>query len=120
MIISIILITVVGTGIYFSTKGWEYEFSAAMLLIFGGIFLATHILFISVASYDYEMYVTKRESFTQTLKNSREGDRPLESAAIMKEVTKWNEKLAEDKYKNKTLFLDQYIDDRVENLKPIK
>lgn len=96
-----------------SVAGVIVAFASAMYLI-------GHLVVWNLVEYDYGMYKTQRESFEQTLQASRESDNPYESAAIVKEVAAWNTQLARLKYKNNTLFWDQYIDDRIEDLEPIK
>ncbi len=51
-----------------------------------------------------------------TLKTSRENGRELEATAIIKDVAIWNQDLAEQKYYNSFFLLDNYFDDRIENL----
>lgn len=82
--------------------------------------MIVHLGHFLTVNYRYEVFLSKRNAFELTLKNSRENGNELESAAIVKDVAKWNQKLAAAKYNNKTLFLGQYIDDRVEDLQPIK
>lgn len=55
-----------------------------------------------------------------TLNNSRENGNELEVAAIVNNISKWNEELSQTQYENTLFFIDDYIDDRVDSLKPIK
>lgn len=55
-----------------------------------------------------------------TLAQSRLNGNEYESAAIVKEVSEWNINLAEFKYNNQNWYIGQFIDDRFENLNPIK
>lgn len=119
MLTLIILVVLVVIGIRllntFDYDGWGF----IMILIFG-IWLVIHTIAFFTVEYNYELFVEKRNAFEQTLYESRKNGNEYETAAIVKEVAKWNEKLAEYKFDNKTLFFDQYIDDRIETLKPIK
>lgn len=119
MITLIILIVLVVMGGYLTTK-WDYEgLGSAMCIIFG-LWLIIHSFAWGLVSYRYGLFVEKRNAFEQTLKVARENGNEYEAAAIVKEVAQWNVKLAESKYDNKTMYFDQYIDDRVELLEPIK
>ena len=120
MTTGIILVIVFLIGLYLSQKSYNYEISGSLIAVFSGIYIFIHFLSISLVSYNYEIFVTHRTAFEQTLKDSRESGNELEAAAIIKEVAKYNVRLADQKYDNKTLFFDQYIDDRFEDLKPIK
>lgn len=51
---------------------------------------------------------------------SRKINNNLESAAILKNVMDFNLLLSEMKYNNKTFIIGQYVDDRVDNIEPIK
>lgn len=119
MITLIILIVLVATGGYLTTK-WDYEILGALMCIIFGLLLLIHSIAWGTASYNYGLFVEKRNAFERTLNEARKNANEYETAAIIKEVAQWNQKLAEYKYDNKTLFFDQYIDDRVELLEPIK
>ena len=119
MITIIILIGLVSIGGYLTTK-WDYDMLGVMMCVIFGIYLIIHSLAFGLVSYEYGLFVEKRNAFELTLKEAREGGNEYETAAIVKEVAIWNVKLAEHKYDNKTMFFDQYIDDRVEMLEPIK
>ena len=120
MITLIILLVVCCVGLYLLLYKDDYEGLGILSLIFGGFFLLTHLLFYLHARYNYELFVEKRNAFEQTLNESRESSNKYENAAIVKEVAAWNQELAKSKYQNKTIFFDQYIDDRIESLEPIK
>lgn len=119
MITLIVLIVLIGIGVYFSTT-WDFEgLGIAMILIFG-IYLFFHAIAWGLVGYNHDIFVQKRNAFEMTLKNARENGNEYETAAIVKEVAAWNMKLAVDKFDNKTFILDQYVDDRIELLEPIK
>lgn len=119
MITLIILILLVALGGYLTTK-WDYDLLGVIMCIIFGMLLVIHCFSWGLVSYSYGLFVEKRNSFEQTLKDARENGNEYETAAIVKDVAQWNVKLAEYKYDNKTLFFDQYVDDRVELLEPIK
>lgn len=120
MITLIILITLVAIGVIIAQRSYNYDTVGIFLAGLSGSCLIIHILLISVKSYDYEMFVVKRNAFSETLKSARESGREYETAAIVSEISSINIKLASLKYDNKTIFLDQYIDDRFDLLEPIK
>ena len=93
--------------------------SIITLLVFG-IWLIIHVFGWAFASYNYEMFVTKRTAFSETLNESRANGNPIETAAIVSQVSEWNTKLAEKKLDNKTFLFSDYVDDRMEYLEPIK
>lgn len=119
MLTLIILIVLVAIGGYLTTK-WDYEGWGIIMCVIFGILLVIHSFAWGLASYNYELFLQKRNAFEQTLKVAREKGNEYETAAIVKEVAQWNVQLASDKYTNKTLFFDQYVDDRVESLEPIE
>ena len=84
------------------------------------ILLFLHSLAYFTANYNYGLFVAERDAFEETLKEARENGSEYEIAAITKDVAEWNRALAELKYSNKTLFFDQYVDDGIELLEPIK
>ncbi len=113
-----ILIALIVIGRYLTSKlGYKSLELAALILV---PYLIIHSIVWGLVSYEYGLFVEKRNSFEQTLKFARANGNKYESAAIVKEVAQWNIELAKYKYNNKTLFLDQYIDDRMESLEPIK
>ena len=119
MITLIILIVLVAIGGYLTTK-WDYEVLGIIMCLIFGLWLIIHFFAWGLVSYKYGLFVEKRNAFEQTLQFARENGNEYETAAIVKDVAEWNQKLAEYKYDNKTIFLDQYFDDRIELLEPIK
>jgi len=115
----IILIALVGIGYYLIIKD-DYDLLGFTMCWIFGTWLVIHIVVLSLVSYNYGLFVTQRDAFEQTLKTAREYGNEYETAAIVKEVARWNINLAKAKYENNTIFLDQFIDDRIELLEPIK
>ena len=119
MMTLIILIVLVAIGGYLTTKR-DYELLGFIMCLIFGAYLLFHAFSWGLVAYEYGLFVEKRNAFEQTLKVSRENGNDYETAAIVKEVAQWNVRLAEYKYDNNTIYFDQYIDDRVELLEPIK
>jgi hypothetical protein len=119
MITLFILIALIGLGIYLESIS-RFEILGICMIIIFALALIFHSFAWGMKSYNYELFVEKRNSFEQTLIYAREKGNNFETAAIVSEVAKLNMKLVSDKYRNKTLLLDQYFDDRVELLEPIK
>jgi len=121
MIITIvILLALIAFGFYLSTTDRYYILGIFITVIIGFFTFFFHIPALLLNEYDYEKFVIKRDAFESTLNETRKGGRVLEAAAIIREVSEWNIELAERKYNNTTLFLDQYVDDRIMDIKPIK
>ena len=120
MITLIILLALTGFGVYLTYRGWDYEVLGGVMAAVFGIWALIHLLCILTVSYSYELFVVKRDAFEKTLNDSRKNGNQYETAAIVKEVAEWNTKLAEYKYDNNTLYFDQFIDDRIEDLEPIE
>ena len=117
LFIILLLLLVIGIYLSFSRK---YDFLGVVISIIFGTFFIIHSFAYFTSSYSYELFIEERDAFEKTLKDFRDEGRELETATVVKSVTIWNQKLAKYKYQNKTFLLDQYIDDRIELLKPIK
>jgi transposase len=115
----IILIVLIAIGGYLTTK-WDYYVLGTIMCLIFGLWLLLHSIAFFTVEYRYGLFVEKRNAFEQTLNEARKNGNEYETAAIVKEVAQWNQMFAEYKYKNKTIFFDQYIDDRIESLEPIK
>ena len=119
MITLIVLIALFAIGYCLCTRDDYFILGFSMCSIFG-LLLIFHSVSWGLVSYSYDIFVERRNAFEETLKAARESGNEYETAAISKEVAEWNMSLAHAKFSNRTLFLDQYIDDRVESLEPIK
>jgi len=122
MFLGIVLLVVVIATAIISRMADSYDISllSGMVSVLTGIYLLCHVFALSLISYNYESFVNRRNAFVETLENSRENGNDYETATIVKDISHWNERLAEQKFDNTTLYFDQYIDDRWENIKPIK
>ena len=116
----IILCLITGLGVLISVKSFDYDFIGQVISIISIVFLLIHIFFISISSYEYNVFVVKREAFVYTLENARKNNNNFEIATITKDVSELNKSLAVLKYNNKTFFLKDYIDDRIEKLEAIE
>lgn len=124
MITLIILIVLIAIGCVLSKResygfGHDYQASGVLMIITFGLLLIFHSIAWRISFYEYEVFVEKRNAFEQTLKHSREVGNEYETAAIVTQVAEWNIDLASRKYDNKTIFINQYVDDRIELLEPI-
>ncbi len=79
-----------------------------------------HIICLSTVNYGYEQLLVKRDSIEETLQYARKNNNPIELATISQDINKFNQELASSKYVNTTLLFDQYIDDRIMNIPPIR
>lgn len=82
--------------------------------------LFLHLLFISTVEYEYNIWLAKRNAFEETLSAARQSGNKYEVAAIVSEISKWNEELSVAKFKKDHWYFSQYYDDRVKTLEPIK
>ena len=122
MVLFIILVSVL-VGSILSFKWCERHSVPALPIITGfvsGIWLLIFCLLTSMSSYNYDKFVVRRNAFEQTLNECRLNGNQYETAAIVKEVSDWNQQLAENKLDNSKFLMDTYVDDRFEQLKPIK
>lgn len=119
MITLIVLAVFVGIGIFLLFSYYNETLGFIIIVMFG-FCLLTHVGVWGLTSYRYELFVAKKNAFEQTLKDARENNNKYEIATIVRDISYWNIYLAEAKYDNKTIFFDQYIDDRIELLDPIK
>ena len=107
-------------GIFIVKKSYDYAILGIIIYVCSGFYLLMHILFWSLASYDYNKFVTKRQAFVETLQYARKNESKFELASITCEVSEWNQQLASSKYDNNVFLLKDYIDDRILSLEPIR
>lgn len=117
MITLIILLVLLVIGILI-LKYCDYVFAwiGYILTIPSILMLLFHLCIWPFISYNYEIIESEKIAIQKTIDTSRQFDNPLENAAITNKIIEFNTNLAYEKYKNKTLFFDQYIDDRIETL----
>ena len=118
MINLIILVVLIGFSVYLIDKGDIWELVGQPIGIVLSITLIIHLISWSCNHHDYKVFLTERESFTQTIKDV--GVSATFSEVKLNEKIKFNKKLARKKLSNKTFLLGCYIDDRFEGLKPIE
>lgn len=122
IILSILLILyLIGILLVRHSYGGDIQNVAGFLLvILSSCYLLFHTVEWATATYDYNKFVAKRNAFISTLETARSLDNNIELAAIAKDISQWNQDLAEAQYQNSLFLLTDYIDDRVNNLTPIK
>jgi len=120
MITLIVLIALFSIFLYLTINYEDFDVPGFILCCIFGVWIVFHSVFFAISSYSQNLFVEKRNAFEETLKNARESGNDYETAAIVKDVAQWNVELAENKFYNKTFYIGQYIDDRVEYLEPIK
>jgi uncharacterized protein YneF (UPF0154 family) len=120
MIILIALLTLLSIGIYIFKKSYDYDTLGFIIAVCAEIYLVLHIFFWLLASYEYGVFVAKRQAFVETLNDARKNNNPIELAAITKNVSDWNQQLAVGKYNRTVFMLKDYTDKRVESLQPIR
>lgn len=117
-----ILLALLALGIFLMRKDWDWESGPiGLILVFASaVLLFFHAVYVIAAPYDYGQFEAKRNAFETTLNEARATGNQMEAVAILKEVAEWNADLASRKYDNSTFLFGQYVDDRIETLKPIK
>ena len=120
MLITISLIILIAVGFLLSDPRIDLPSLGFIIVIASALYLLIHVIEWSTAAYDYNLFVAKREAFIYTLSSARQSGNQIELAAIVQDISKWNQDLAEAKYDNSTFLLGDYVDDRIEQLKPIK
>lgn len=107
-------------GIFIVKKSYNYDFFGIIISFCSGLYLLIHILIWSLASYEYNKFVAKRNAFVETLEYARKNESQFELASITREVSEWNQQLASLKYDNNVFLLKDYVDDRISSLEPIR
>ena len=125
MVTGLILVGIITLCAWICSKEYEWSLDgiaifSLLVAILSSILLIIHIVFFAIKPYTYGEFAARRSSFEQTLGNARINGNQYEIATIVRDIADWNIELASLQYSNSTDFLDQYIDDRIETLKPIK
>ena len=123
MLTTIVLTTLIILGVILFKTVDEYSDWGIVPMLLCGLSipaLMIHLPLWAMRSYEYEVFESQFNAFEQTLHEARKNGNELEAATMMRDVAEWNQQLAKYQYKNSTTFFDQYIDDRIETLEPIK
>lgn len=125
MSILIILIILFSISLTFAIKldswdneGWKILSTVISSIL--GIWVIIHIIMWINVPYSYENFKVQRDAFEDTLNESRINGRENESATIILQVKDINMKIAKNKYLNTLWWYDWCIDDRINELEPIK
>jgi len=120
MILAIILLALTIIGILILEKTYDYDVIGIIMSLIFGLWFIMHIILWATSSYSYNVFLVKRESFVKTLESARKNKSQFELTSLTIEISNWNQQLASNKYDNTLFLLDDYIDDRIDNLKPIE
>jgi hypothetical protein len=121
MILAIILLVLFVVGIWLERRTWDYDVLGALMAVISGILLLCHALALILHPLEIKSNLIKYEATKVTLQTARENNTdPLERAAIVKQVSQWNEQIASWQYYNSMWFFDQYIPDEVDDVEPIQ
>ena len=121
MIILTVLIVFLLVGLFLVMKefsGITWFLGSFVFTVSGIILIVAFILLLS-ESYAVESFIIERDSTEKTYSRARAKGRPLESAAIQKDIAEINRKLASLQYYNQTIF-NIWIPDRIDDIKSIK
>ena len=122
---TIILLVILAVGITLMKLDYKFRsdawgFIGTLLIMFSCIVMFMHVLALSFMSYEYKKFIAQRDAFQTTLNEARLHNNSYESAAILQSISQWNVELGELQFQNKTFLFGQYVDDRIEDVKPIK
>ena len=101
----------------------EYETPyvfAMIVTLTSAIVLAIMLMFIPINRYDVRSDMVELAAFKETVADARKRNLdPLERAAILKDIARWNQNIASTKYANSHGW-DLWIPDEVEGIEYIK
>jgi predicted ferric reductase len=122
MIILITLLLILFISLMAAKRSYNdhIEFLGTLIAIVSVLYLIFHILLWSFSSVNYNLFVTRRQAFAETLERARQDNNSLELASISREISEFNQILAQLKYENSLFFLQDYVDDRFMDLEPIR
>jgi hypothetical protein len=96
-------------------SGWSIGSFIVVLILW-----AFSLISILTMKLTFDTWISERNSFELTLHNARSSGNTLEAASIVRDVANWNKELAKNKLYQEHWLLHSYIDDRIDNLKPIQ
>lgn len=121
LILTAVVIVFIIIAVLFDHNDVEFLAGVSMVIaVIALIWLVIHVICWSTASYNYRCFVAKRNAFEQTLHDCRATGNQYETATIVKEVSDWNETLAEKKIDLNTFVYGSYEVEEILTLKPIK
>ena len=91
-----------------------------VLVIISALFIFGSSISLNTKSYHYNQFVVERTVIEQTIQNARTNNQIMENATITKTIIEWNTKLAQEQYEKTLPLFNDFIDDRILTLKPIK
>jgi hypothetical protein len=119
LIITLALIVFLVIGIKLLNR-WEWEGTGIIITTTSAMLLALHLILFLTVRYNYAIFKVKRDSFEMSISNCRLDGNEMECAAILKEVSLSNIELSSYKFHNSIPFIGIYVDNRFDNLEPIK
>jgi predicted membrane protein len=119
LIIAVILLAI---GIWLNKK---YSYSSSgldvvgmLLILVSSTTILVFIIGLPMSRYEYQGKLRAYTAFKETVINARNNDiSDIERAAILTEITKWNEWIVKSKYKNSISFFDPFVPDEINDLK---
>lgn len=120
MITLIILIAVFLLGLVIARESELFDIFGVVLCILSITLIIIHIASWATSWYIADKLIAQRSAFVETLEYARNSNNQIELAAISRDISQFNQGLAILKYQNKMWFLDPYIDDRIDDIKPIR
>lgn len=123
MITLIILVVVFIVGLvllYGFADDFEVSTLGFLITIFSAAAIIIHLLSWIIAPYNHDVFMQEREAIQTHIDDVRDSHRYNEFYAISKEATEWNIMLYKMQYQNQKRLLRPYIDNRIDDVKPIR
>ena len=122
MIIFLSLLAIIFICVFLVKKDYNatLSISSIILAICAFVYIFMHLIMWLTCSYSFDKALLERKELVDILELSRKNKNNLESATIYKSILEFNNTLAVAKYDNTFFFLDDYIDDRIKYVEPIK
>lgn len=100
---------------------WDDETTAQVLSVLFGIIFTIASIAVPIARYENRMEILKYKSLKETVEKARINKNDLERVAFLQSISEQNQWVAVIQEQNKsTLWLDIFIPDEVNELKPIE
>jgi preprotein translocase subunit SecF len=116
--ITLLVLIILSIFIGIITKNSINDFSFSLIIGTLILFIVS-LLVVLTKGYEYNKFKHQKEAIEQTINYSRENN-INENYTVTEKIIEWNSELSKKQYQNTIWILDEYIDDRIMDLKPIK
>lgn len=120
LLLSCALVVLIGIGLCVESDGYGgQEFAGTMVTVFGGVALASLLFTLPINRMGVHADLAEIEAMRDVANAARDEGDGLEGATWRLRVSEANEKLANLRYWNGTVF-DIWIPDAVESVEPLR